>query len=36
MEEEPPKMSEKTESDTEGSPKPDDVDEVREDSDLKT
>ena len=36
MEEEPPKMSEKTESDTEGSPKPDDVDEVRDDSDLKT
>ena len=36
MEEEPPKMSEKTEPDTEGSPKPDDVDEVRDDSDLKT
>ena len=36
MEEEPPKKCEKTEPDTEDSPKPDDVDEVRDDSDHKT
>ena len=36
MEEEPPKKSEKTEPDAEDSPKPDDLDEVRDDSDLKT